>query len=77
MEDLINEQILENIYEGFEISQSIVEEEDNVYPQIRYVIRDENNELVRHDWKSSWSLKRDAEEALTEIVYKRFEEQAQ
>ena len=40
MEDLINEQILENISEGFEISQSIVEEEGNVYPQIRYVIRD-------------------------------------
>jgi len=77
MEDLINEQILENIYEGFEISQSIVEEEDNVYPQIRYVIRDENNELVRHDWKSSWSLKRDAEQALSEIVYQRFEEQSQ
>jgi hypothetical protein len=77
MEDLINEQILENIYEGFEISQSIVEEEDNVYPQIRYVIRDENNELVRHDWKSSWSLKRDAEQALSEIVHQRFEEQSQ
>ena len=77
MEDLINEQILENIYEGFEISQSIVEEEGNVYPQIRYVIRDENNELVRHDWKSSWSLKRDAEQALLEIVHQRFEEQSQ
>jgi hypothetical protein len=75
MEDLINEQILENIYEGFEISQSIVEEEGNVYPQIRYVIRDENNELVRHDWKSSWSLKRDAEQALSEIVHQRFEEE--
>ena len=77
MEDLINEQILENIYERFEISQSIVEEEGNVYPQIRYVIRDENNELVRHDWKSSWSLKKDAEQALSEIVHQRFEEQAQ
>ena len=77
MEDLINEQILENIHEGFEISQSIVEEEGNVYPQIRYVIRDENNELVRHDWKSSWSLKRDAEQALSEIVHQKFEEQSQ
>ena len=77
MEDLINEEILENIHEGFEISQSIVEEEGNVYPQIRYVIRDENNELVRHDWKSSWSLKRDAEQALSEIVHQRFEEQSQ
>tara|TARA_B100000945_G_C20207554_1_gene514492 strand:+ start:368 stop:601 length:234 start_codon:yes stop_codon:yes gene_type:complete len=77
MEDLINEEILENIHEGYEISQSIVEEEGNVYPQIRYVIRDENNELVRHDWKSSWSLKRDAEQALSEIVHQRFEEQAQ
>ena len=41
------------------------------------MIRDENNELVRHDWKSSWSLKRDAEQALSEIVHQRFEEQAQ
>ena len=77
MEDLINEEILENIHEGFEISKSIVEEEGNVYPQIRYVIRDENDELVRHDWKSSWSLKRDAEEALTQIIQQQFEELSQ
>ena len=73
----VNDEILESISEKYEISQSIVEEEGNVYPQIRYVIRDENNELVRHDWKSSWSLKRDAEQALSEIVHQRFEEQAQ
>ena len=40
----------------------------------RYVIKDENNELVRHDWKSSWSLKEDAEEALIQIVKERFED---
>ena len=70
----VNDEILESISEKYEISQSIVEEEGNVYPQIRYVIRDENNKLVRHDWKSSWSLKRDAEEALTQIIQRKFEE---
>ncbi len=74
MSHLVNYEILESISEKYEISQSIVEEEGNVYPQIRYVIRDENNELVRHDWKSSWSLKRDAEEALTQIIQQQFEE---
>ena len=72
----VNDEILESIFEKYEISQSIVEEEGNVYPQIRYVIRDENNELVRHDWKSSWSLKEDAEEALIQIVKERFEDLA-
>ena len=41
------------------------------------MIRDENDELVRHDWKSSWSLKRDAEEALTQIIQQQFEELSQ
>ena len=72
----VNDEILESISEKYEIFQSIVEEEGNVYPQIRYVIRDENNELVRHDWKSSWSLKEDAEEALIQIVKERFEDLA-
>ena len=83
MEDLINEEILENIHEGYEIYQMIIEEEGNIYPQIRYVIRerscfaDQDLKLVRHDHKTSWSLLADAEQALSEIVQKRFEEQAQ
>ena len=71
----INDQIFENLSENYEIKQILLE--DNVSISSRYVIKDENNELVRHDWKSSWSLKKDAEQALSEIVHQRFEEQAQ
>lgn len=68
----INDQILENLSENYEIKQILLE--DNVSISSRYVIKDENNELVRHDWKSSWSLKEDAEEALIQIVKERFED---
>ena len=44
---------------------------------IRYVIRDENEELVRHKNMSFFPTKEDAEKVLAEIVYKRFEEAAQ
>ena len=67
----INDQILENLSENYEIKEIFLE--DNVSISSRYVIKDENNELVRHDWKSSWSLKRDAEEALTQIIQQQFE----
>ena len=83
MEDLINEEILENIHEGYEIYQMIIEEEGNIYPQIRYVIRerscfaDQDLKLVRHDHKTSWSSLVDAEKVLSEIVHQRFEEQSQ
>ena len=70
----INDQILENLSENYEIKQILLE--DNVSISSRYVIKDENNELVRHDWKSSWSLKKDAEEALIQIVKERFEDLA-
>ena len=68
----INDQIIENLSENYEIKQILLE--DNVSISSRYVIKDENNELVRHDWKSSWSLKEDAEEALIQIVKERFED---
>ena len=68
----INDQILENLSENYEIKQILLE--DNVSISSRYVIKDENNELVRHDWKSSWSLKEDAEEALIQVVKERFED---
>ena len=95
MEDLINEQILENIYERYEIYkvtldvlfedlngrvQNIADYEDEV---IKYAIRerscfaDQDLKLVRHDHKTSWSSLVDAQQALSEIVQKRFEEQAQ
>ena len=70
----INDQILENLSENYEIKQILLE--DNVSISSRYVIKDENNDLVRHDWKSSWSLKEDAEEALIQIVKERFEDLA-
>ena len=81
MEDLINEEILENIHEGYEIYKVTLD--DNVEIVIKYAIRerscfaDQDLKLVRHDHKTSWSLLADAEQALSEIVQKRFEEQAQ
>ena len=81
MEDLINEEILENIHEGYEIYKMTID--DGIETSSRYVIRerscfsDQDLKLVRHDHKTSWSLLADAEKALAEIVQQRFEEQAQ
>ena len=81
MEDLINEQILENIYEGYEIYKVTID--DGIEISSRYVIRerscfaDQDLKLVRHDHKTSWSLKSDADKALSEIVHQKFEEQSQ
>ena len=47
------------------------------YPIIKYAIRDEQGELVRHNDMSFFSTKEDADKALAEIVYKRFEEASQ
>ena len=84
MEDLINEEILENIHEGYEIYKMTVDFDcKNDLPIIRYAIRerscfsDQDLKLVRHDHKTSWSSLVDAQQALSEIVQKRFEEQAQ
>ena len=43
----------------------------------KYVIRDEDGELVRHNNMTFFPTKKDADKALAEIVYKRFEEAAQ
>ena len=81
MEDLINEEILENIHEGYEIYKVTLD--DNVEIVIKYAIRerscfaDQDLKLVRHDHKTSWSSLVDAQQVLSEIVQKRFEEQAQ
>ena len=95
MEDLINEQILENIYEGYEIYkvtldvvfedlngrvQNVPDYEDEV---IKYAIRerscfaDQDLKLVRHNNMSFFSTLEDAQQALSEIVHQRFEEQSQ
>ena len=81
MEDLINEEILEDIHEGYEIYKVTLD--DNVEIVIKYAIRerscfaDQDLKLVRHNNMSFFSTLEDAEQVLSEIVQKRFEEQAQ
>jgi len=81
MEDLINEEILESIHEGYEIYKVTLD--DNVEIVIKYAIRerscfaDQDLKLVRHNNMSFFPTLEDAEKALSEIVQKRFEEQAQ
>ena len=81
MEDLINEEILENIYEGYEIYKVTLD--DNVEIVIKYAIRerscfaDQDLKLVRHNNMSFFSTLEDAQQALSEIVHQRFEEQSQ
>jgi hypothetical protein len=81
MEDLINEEILENIHEGYEIYKVTLD--DNVEIVIKYAIRERScfdtrrSSDLRHNDMSFFSTLEDAEQALSEIVQKRFEEQAQ
>ena len=81
MEDLINEEILENIHEEYEIYKVTLD--DNVEIVIKYAIRerscfaDQDLKLVRHNNMSFFPTLEDAQEALSEIVHQRFEEQAQ
>ena len=81
MEDLINEEILENIHEGYEIYKVTLD--DNVEIVIKYAIRerscfaDQDLKLVRHNNMSFFHTLKDAEKALSEIVHQKFEEQAQ
>ena len=71
----INDQIFERISEEYQIYRMTIELEGNIYPQIRYVIRDQNENLVRHNDRSFFATQEEAEQALSEIVQKRFEEQ--
>ena len=81
MEDLINEEILENIHEGYEIYKVTLD--DNVEIVIKYAIRerscfaDQDLKLVRHNNMSFFHTLEDAEKALSEIIHQRFEEQSQ
>ena len=72
MEDFINESILESISEEYQIYKMTCE----TIPT-KYVIRDEDGELVRHNNMTFFSSLKDAQQSLAEIVYKRFEEAAQ
>ena len=75
MEDLINDSIIESISEEYQIYK--VTMEDNVGIYTKFAIRDEDGELVRHNNMTFFPTKEDADKALAEIVYKRFEESAQ
>ena len=78
MEDLINDSIIESISEEYQIYKMTVDYDlVNDSSIVRYVIRDENEELVRHNNMSFFATKEDADKALSEIVYKRFEEVSQ
>ena len=72
MEDFINESFLESISEEYQIYKMTCESIPT-----KYVIRDEDGELVRHNNMTFFPTKEDADKALAEIVYKRFEESAQ
>ena len=71
----INDQIFERISEEYQIYRMTIELEGNIYPQIRYVIRDQNENLVRHNDRSFFATHEEAEKTLCEIVQKRFEEE--
>ena len=75
MEDFINESILESISEEYQIYK--VNVEDNVGIYTKFAIRDEDQNLARHNNMSFFPTKEDADKALAEIVYKRFEEVSQ
>ena len=78
MEDLINDSIIESISEEYQIYKMTVDYDlVNDSSIVRYVIRDENEELVRHNNMTFFSSLKDAQQSLAEIVYKRFEEVSQ
>ena len=73
-----NDVILESIAEKYHIQPTYICDGSNMDYSVRYVIRDENNNIVRYGVgilsKTSWTLKEEAEEVLSEIVQERFEE---
>ena len=79
MEDLINDSIIESISEEYQIYKMTCEigNDYEIFIIPKYVIRDEDGELVRHNNMTFFPSLEDAEKALSEIVYKRFEEAAQ
>ena len=78
MEDLINDSIIESISEEYQIYKMTVDYDlVNDSSIVRYVIRDENEELVRHNNMTFFPSLKAAHKALAEIVYKRFEEVSQ
>ena len=72
MSHLINTEIFENLLENYQIYKCTIH--DGIVGVSRYVIKDDNDELIRYDHKLSWSSKIDAEKALYEIISQKFEE---
>ena len=66
-----NDQVLENIYEKYNIYKMTVEGISS------YLILDENENHMESKGKIFWDSKLDAELALFDIVYKQFEEMPQ
>ena len=71
MSHTANDQILESIYERFNIYKMTVEGISS------YLILDENQNHMESKGKIFWDSKLDAELALFDIVYKQFEEMPQ
>ena len=72
----INDQIFERISEEYQIYKMTVDYDlENESSITRYVIRDNNEDLVRHNDRSFFATKEEAEKTLCEIVQKRFEEE--
>jgi len=77
MEDLINDSIIESISEEYQIyKMKIINKTCETIPT-KYVIRDVDGELVRHNNMTFFPSLKYAQQSLAEIVYKRFEEAAQ
>ena len=74
----VNTEIFENLIENYQIYKMTVDYHlKNDSSIIRYVIRDENEELIRHNNMSFFHTEEDAKKALNEIINQKFEEVTQ
>ena len=72
----INDSIFERISEEYQIYKMTVDYDlENESSITRYVIRDQNENLVRHNDRSFFVTQEEAEKTLCEIVQKRFDEE--
>ena len=71
----LNTEIFENLIENYQLFKVTLE--DNVGIYIKFAIRDENEELVRHNNMSFFPTEEDAKKALNEIINQKFEEVTQ
>ena len=71
----VNTEILENLFENYQINKCTIH--DGIKESSRYVIKDNNDELIRYDHKLSWSSKIDANDALNKIINQQLMEMPQ